>query len=195
MADLPTVTPDYFEILVVRELRKVGFDVTEVRIHRRAELPEPEPRGGFVLELQALLNRPSWRKHALISCRRQEASIPREVVESLQARLPEARADVALVFSTAPFAPDALAAGQETGIGLLRVVDGRSALDASGWGTGEGRSPDGHYPAWLPAYLAQVVDRDGNGQARVRLLEAGRADLIVNQWQGPPGPPHPPPTS
>jgi len=42
MADLPVVTTDYFEILVVRELRKVGFEVDAVRIHRRAELPEPE---------------------------------------------------------------------------------------------------------------------------------------------------------
>src|SRR3989442_1337333 len=78
MADLPVVTPDYFEILVVRELRKVGFEV-----------------------------------------------------------------------------------------------------GASGWG------PSGHYPAWLPAYLAQVVDRDSAGQVRSRLLEAGRADLILDQWQQP----------
>lgn len=187
MADLPTVTPDYFEILVVRELRKVGFDVTDVRIHRRSELPEPEPRGGFVLELLALLNRPSWQKRVLIACRRQQAPIPREVVESLRARLSEAHAEVALMFTTAQFAPEALAGRRETGIGLLRVVDGRSAFDASGWGTGEGRSPDGHYPAWLPAYLAQVVDRDDSGQVRARLLEAGRADLIADQWQSPDG--------
>ena len=185
MAGLPTVTPDYFEILVVRELRKVGFDVTEVRIHRRAELPEPEPRGGFVMEVLALLSRPSWQKRALIACRRQEAPILPDVVESLRARLPEANGEVALVFSTAQFAPEAMGAGRKAGIGLLRVVDGRSAFDASGWGTGEGRSPDGHYPAWLPAYLAQVVDRDSTGQVRARLLEAGRADLLLDQWQRP----------
>jgi len=187
MADLPTVTPDYFEILVVRELRKVGFEVTEVRIHRRAELPEPEPRGRFVLELLARLGRPAWQKWALIACRRQEAPIPRDVVESLKGRLPDAHAEVALVFSTAPFAPDALAAGGEAGIGLLRVVDGRTALDASGWGGGGG--PDEHYPPWLPAYLAQVVDRDGTGQVRTRLLEAGHTELIFDQWPGPEGPP------
>src|SRR5713101_1493150 len=193
MADLPTVTPDYFEILVLRELRKVGFDVTEVRIHRRAELPEPEPGGRFVLELLAQLSRPSWQKRALIACRRQEAPIPREVVESLRARLPDAHAEVALVFSTSPFMPDALAAAREAGIGLLSVVDGRSAFDVSGWGGGGGggRSPDGRYPAWLPAYLAQVIDRDSAGQVRARLLEAGRAELIVDQWQGPTDGPRP----
>jgi len=177
MADLPTVTPDYFEILVVRELRKVGFDVGAVRIHRRAELPEPEH--GFVLELLALLSRPPWTRQALIVCRRQEAPIARDVVDSLKGRLKDAAAEVALVFSTVEFAPGALTAGREAGVALLRVVDGHSVFDASGWG------PSGHYPAWLPAYLAQVVDRDSAGQVRSRLLEAGRADLILDQWQQP----------
>jgi len=45
MAELPDVTPDYFEILVVRELRKAGLEVTEPRVHRRTELAEPS--GGF----------------------------------------------------------------------------------------------------------------------------------------------------
>jgi hypothetical protein len=187
MADLPVVTPDYFEILVVRELRKVGFDVGAVRIHRRAELPEPER--GFVLELLVHLSRPPWRKLALIACRRQDAPIPREVVDSLKSRLGggagaaggaggDATAEVGLVFSTAEFAPDALAAGREAGVGLLRVVDGHTVFDSSGWG------PTGHYPAWLPAYLTQVVDRDGAGQRRSRLLEDGRAELILDQWPG-----------
>jgi hypothetical protein len=183
MADLPVVTPDYFEILVVRELRKVGFDVGAVRVHRRAELPEPER--GFVLELLLHLSRPPWRKLALIACRRQEAPVQREVVDSLKSRLGgeaggggDATAEVALVFSTAEFAPDALVAGREAGVGLLRVVDGHTVFDTSGWG------PTGHYPAWLPAYLTQVVDRDGAGQARSRLLEAGRAELILDQWPG-----------
>jgi len=174
MADLPAVTPDYFEILVVRELRKVGFDVGAVRIHRRAELPEPER--GFVLELLVQVSRPPWRKQALIACRRQ---ISRDVVDSLKSRLGDAAAEVALVFSTVEFAPDALTAGREAGVALLRVVDGHSVFDASGWG------PSGHYPAWLPAYLAQVVDRDSAGQVRSRLLEAGQAELILDQWQEP----------
>ena len=42
MPELPELTPEHFEILVVRELRKVGLDVAELRIHRRATLPEPE---------------------------------------------------------------------------------------------------------------------------------------------------------
>jgi restriction endonuclease len=174
MPDLPDVTPDYFRILVVRELRKAGFDVGEVRTHRRSELPEPEQ--GFVLELVVPLSRPgtAWGRRALVVCRRQAGAVDRDVVESTVARLTDAQAEVAIVFATADFSADALAAAQEGGVALLRVVDGRSAIDMSGWST------PGHYPAWLPAYLAQVVDRDVAGQPRARLLEAGRPDMILD---------------
>jgi restriction system protein len=171
MSDLPVVTPGYFQILVVRELRKIGFDVGEARIHRRSELPEPVP--GFVLELAMPLSwsGSSWR--SLVVCRRQSSIVGLDVIESVQARLPEVPADIALVFATADFATDAVVTAQEAGIPLFRVVDGRSAFDMSGWST------PGHYPAWLPAYLAQLVDRDISGQQRVRLLEAGGAELVA----------------
>ncbi len=48
MADPPALTPESFEILVVRELRKVGFQVSELRVHRRATLLEPERVQGDV---------------------------------------------------------------------------------------------------------------------------------------------------
>ena len=69
MAELPDVTPEYFEILVVRELRKAGLEVTEPRVHRRTELPEPER--GFLLELLVWLRRNAWQKRGLIACRPQ----------------------------------------------------------------------------------------------------------------------------
>lgn len=172
MSDLPAVTPDYFQILVVRELRKVGFDVGAARIHRRSELPEPEQ--GFVLELAAPLARAGTTWRALVVCRRQTGAVEPEVIESAKTRLPDVPADVAIVFATADFGSDALAAARESGVALLRVVDGRTAFDTSGWNN------PGHYPAWLPAYLAQLVDRDIAGQPRARLLEAGRAEMILD---------------
>ncbi len=96
------------------------------------------------------------------------------MIESAKRRLPEVPADVALVFATTDFDSDALAAARESGVALLRVVDGRTAYDTSGWNN------PGHYPAWLPAYLAQVVDRDIAGQPRARLLEAGLPDMILD---------------
>jgi len=168
---IPVLTPDSFEILVVRELRKAGFDVGAVRIHRRAELPEPEQ--GFLAELVIPLSWSGSTWRSLVVCRRQSGPLGRDVIESAKARLPEAGADVAFVFATADFTPEAIAAAPEGGVALFRVVDGRSVFEVQ-----SAESP-GHYPAWLPTYVAQFVDRDAAGQPRVRLLEPGRADTIL----------------
>ncbi len=173
MTDVPDLTPEYFEILTVRELRKVGLDVSELRLQRRATLPELER--GYLLELKGVVSRAPWRRHVLIGCRHQEAAVGRTAVESLKDHLREFGADAGILFATAPFEPDALAAAQESTIALLRVTDGRTAFDTSGWGA------PGHYPAWLPAYCAQVVVRDTAGGLRYQLLEQGQGDLILNQ--------------
>jgi hypothetical protein len=174
----PAVTPDYFEILAVRELRKAGLDVADTRVHRRTELPDPEG-GGFLLELRAWLSREAWSKRALIACRRQDGggAIGRAVVDDLTQRLVSAQAEVGLVFATAEFAPDALAVAEQGGVVLLRLVDARTAFDTGGWGE------PGHYPSWLPAHLVQLVDRDSTGQLRYRLLEAGGAALIIDRLE------------
>jgi len=175
MPELPEVTPDYFEILVVRELRKAGLEVTEPRVHRRTELPEPER--GFLLELFVWLRRNAWHKRALIACRRQLGVIGGDAIDAIASHVAETQADVGLLFATAAFAPDCLAAAAERGIALLQLVDAHTAFDTSGWGGGG----PGHYPAWLPAYLVQLVDRDAAGQARARLLEAGQANVLLER--------------
>lgn len=177
MGELPKVTPEYFQILVVRELRKAGFEVGDVRIHRRSELAEPER--GFVLELTAPLGHGggAWRKRALIACRRQENAVGRDVVEDVRARLAGAQAEVGILFATAGFHDEAVAAAQQAGIALLRVIDGRKAYDAGGYGT------PGHYPAWLPAHTVEVVDRDAGGQIRARLLEPGGASVVLAAFE------------
>jgi hypothetical protein len=177
MKELPVITPDYFQILAVRELRKVGFDVGAVRIHRRSELGEAER--GFVLELLVSLGNTRSTVQALVVCRQQAAAVGREVIDSVKARVPEVRADVGVVFATADFAPDALVAAHDAGVALLRVVDGRGVFRASGWGEGTGGAPD-HYPAWLPAHMAQLVDRDAGGRPRFRVLEAGRPEMMLD---------------
>jgi Restriction endonuclease len=172
MPELPELTPQHFEILVVRELRKVGLDVAELRIHRRATLPEPER--GYLVELKGVLSGAAWRPQALIACRRQDTPIARAAVESLRDHVKEAGAEAGLLFGAAEFDPDALRAAHDGDVALLRVTDGRSAFDTSGWG------PPGHYPAWLPAYCAQLVTRDPLGQPRYQLLEPGQGDRILN---------------
>jgi hypothetical protein len=175
MPELPELTPQHFEILVVRELRKVGLDVAELRIHRRATLPEPER--GYLLELKGVLGAATWRPQALIACLRQQAPIGRAAVESLRDHVKEAGAEAGLLFGAADFDPEALAAALDGDLGLLRVTDGRSAFDTSGWG------PPGHYPAWLPAYCAQLVTRDPLGQPRYHLLEPGQGDRILHSMK------------
>src|SRR6266516_912462 len=177
MLELPELTPEYFEILVVRELRKVGFEVSELRVHRRAMLPEPER--GYLLELKGRVSRAGWQRRVLIACRRQDAPIGRAQVESLWDHLKEAGVDAGILFGTADFEPDALAAARDSSVALLRVTDGRTAFDTSGWGT------PGHYPAWLPAYCAQAVTRDPLGQPRYELLESGQGGVIVERLRTP----------
>ena len=172
MPELLELTPQHFEILVVRELRKVGLDVAELRIHRRATLPEPER--GYLLELKGALGGATGRRQTLIACLRQQAPIGRAAVESLRDHVKETGAATGVLFGAADFAPEALAAALDGALTLLRVTDGRSAFDTSGWG-----SP-GHYPAWLPAYCAQLVTRDPLGQPRYQMLQPGQGDQILN---------------
>src|SRR6266581_5921390 len=121
MLELPQLTPEHFEILVVRELRKVGLLVSELRVHRRATLPEPER--GYLLELKGRVSRGSWHRRVLIACRRQDAAVGRAEVESLKDHVKEAGAEVGLLFGTASFDPDALRAARDAALALLRVTD------------------------------------------------------------------------
>src|SRR2546427_11655884 len=65
MPELPELTPENFEILVVRELRKVGLDVGELRVHRRATPPEPPL--GYLPELKRVVSRPPWPRRARVA--------------------------------------------------------------------------------------------------------------------------------
>lgn len=165
MGGPPDITPEYYQILVVRELRKAGLDVGEPRVQRRSELSEPQR--GFVLELLVSLSRSGWHKRALLACYRQDDPVVQEIVAGLPARVAAAKAEVGVVVATVEFDPGALAAAHQAGIILLQVVDGRKAYDLSGWTT------PGHYPAWLPAHGLQLIGRNADGTVGLRALEAG----------------------
>ena len=152
MLDLPELTPESFEILVVRELRKVGLLVSELRIHRCSTLPDPER--GYLLELKGVLGRGAEQRRTLIGCLRRQAAIGRGDIDAFKDHLKEAGVEAGILFGAAAFEPEALTAAQDAPLALLRVTDGRTAFDTSGWGT------PGHYPAWLPAYCAETVGRD-----------------------------------
>ena len=144
MAALPDVTPEYYQILVARELRKMGLELRDLRVRRRSELPEPHR--GFVLELVANVQRGDRSGRLLIACYRQDEPVAADIVAAVPERAKAAQADVALVITTSDYA------APRSDILLLRVVDARAAYDASGW------SAPGHYPAWLPAHVLQRLD-------------------------------------
>ena len=173
MLELPDLTPEHFEILVMRELRKVGLEISQLRIHRRTRLPEPDE--GYLLEVKGVVRGAGWERRVLIACRRQQRPIVAAEVELLKDHVKEADVEGGLLFGAADFDPDALTTAEDTALALLRVTDGRTAFDTSGWGT------PGHYPAWLPAYCAQSVTRDPLGQPRYELLESGKGGVIVER--------------
>ncbi|SRR6266487_313227 len=177
MLELPDLTPEHFEILVMRELRKVGLEISELRIHRRTMLPEPDE--GYLLEVKGVVRGAGWQRRVLIACRRQQRPIVAAEVALLKDHVKEADAEGGLLFGTADFEPGALTTAEDTALALLRVTDGRTAFDTSGWGT------PGHYPAWLPAYCAQSVTRDPLGQPRYELLESGQGGVIVERLRTP----------
>src|SRR5205809_2355927 len=177
MLELPDLTPEHFEILVMRELRQLVLQITEPRNDRSTMLPEHDE--GYLLEVKGVLRAAGWQRRVLIACRRQQRPIVAAEVELLKDHVKEADAEGGLLFGAADFEPDALTTAEDTALALLRVTDGRTAFDTSGWGT------PGHYPAWLPAYCAQAVDGDVFGQLRYQLLESGQGDVIVKQLEPP----------
>jgi Restriction endonuclease len=173
MADVPELSREHFEILAVRELRKAGLEVAVLRTHRRAMLPDPER--GYLVELVGVLRRGRWEERALIQCRCQERSIGAAAIEALSQHLLEAKLAAGILFGVPGFEPEALRSAEPGPIVLFRVVEGRTAFDTGGWGT------PGHYPAWLPAYCAQLVARDALGQPQYALLDGAQGDRIVSQ--------------
>src|SRR2546429_8755025 len=123
MLELPELTPESFEILVVRGLRKAGIQVSEHRIHRCSTHPDPER--GYLLELKGVLGRGPERRHTLIGCLRRQAPIGRSDIEAFKDHLQEAGVEAGVLFwgpgfsapglSPAPNTPPALPRGTARG--------------------------------------------------------------------------------
>src|SRR2546427_1719957 len=105
MLELPELTPESFEILAVRELRKVGLEVSQLRIHRRATLPEPER--GYLLELKGVISRAPWQRRVPIARPRPQAPPRRAAVEALRDHPTEEGGGAGLPFATAALQPAA----------------------------------------------------------------------------------------
>src|SRR2546429_7565143 len=103
MNPLPDLPPEHFEILVMRELRKIGLDVSELGTHRRSQLPEPER--GYLLELKGVVRGAGWQRRVPIAGRRQHHPIVAADVELLREHPQEANAEAGLPFGGPPLDP------------------------------------------------------------------------------------------
>ena len=174
MGDPRSLLPHEVEIFIVRELRKAGLEPTSVKVRDRTE---PKGSGGdYVVELSCGLRIADADRSVIIQCRNERAMTTPALVEALHAKLPVVKAHHAMMFSTAGFEPNAIRSARTLGIPVFTVADGKTAFARSPWGMA------GDPPAWVPEYMAELVDLDVVGQPRHELLAAGGAKRILDRF-------------
>ena len=174
MGDPRSLLPHEVEIFVVRELRKAGLEPKAVKVRERTRAADKS--GDYVVELGCSLRIGDADRDVLIECRNHRAPLDAGAVEKLHAKLPVAKAQHAMLFSTSGFEPDAVRTARTLGMPLLAVADGKSAFVRSPWGMA------GDPPAWVPEYMAELFDLDAAGQPRRDLLAAGGSKRILERF-------------
>jgi hypothetical protein len=172
--------PHEVEIFVVRELRKAGLEPTRVKVQDHTEPRKGD--GDYVVELDCGLRIGDADRSVLIQCRNERAVTTQALVEALHARLAAARVQHAMIFSTAGFEPNAIRTSRSLGIPLFTVADGKTAFARSPWGMA------GDPPAWVPEYMAELVELDVVGQPRHELVAGGASKRIVDRLAASPQP-------
>jgi hypothetical protein len=172
VGDPRSLLPHEVEIFVVRELRKAGLEPNAVKVRERTRAADKSD--DYVVELGCSLRIGDADRDVLIECRNHHAPLDAGVVEKLHAKLPLAKAQHAMLFSTSGFEPDAVRTARTLGMPLLAVADGKSAFIRSPWGMA------GDPPAWVPEYMAELIELDASGQLRRDLLAAGGSKRILD---------------
>jgi hypothetical protein len=172
LGDPRSLLPHEVEIFVVRELRKAGLEPAAMKVREQTRASG----GGddFMVELGCSLRIGETDRQVLIECRNEQAPVSAASVETLHAKLHDARAQHAMMFSTTGFEPDAVRSSRTLGMPLLTVADGKSAFARSPWGMA------GDPPAWVPEYMAELVELDGTGKPRHTLLASGGSKRILD---------------
>jgi len=195
MGDPRRVRPDELEIIVARELRKVGVALSTLAVLPR-NAATPMGDGEYSVEFGAVIDDGDDRRHALIECRNETAPIGMTAVQSLDARrrarpvddgparlldpprgtpmidAPHIEPQLAIMFSMSGYERDAVREAQSLGIALLAIADGPAAFRRSQWAVGA------QPPAWVPEYMAEVVDLDPTGAVRYQMLVSGTVKLF-----------------
>ena len=194
MGDPRRVRPDELEILVARELRKAGVTLSSLARTRNAV--SSKAAGEYSIEFGAVIGDGDARREALIECRNESAPVGATAVQALNARrsarpaddgparllvpptatsaveAPHAEPRLAIMFSMSGYELEAVREARSSGVVLLSIADGPAAFRRSQWAVGA------QPPAWVPEYMAELVDLDPAGAVRYRMLVSGKSVLI-----------------
>jgi restriction endonuclease len=174
LGDPRSLLPHEVEIFVMRELRKAGLEPSAMKVRGREHAPGKSE--GYMVELGCSLRVGDADRYVLIECRNERVPVGATALEALQAKVSQAKAQHAMMFSTTGFDPDAVRAARMLGMPLLTVADGKAAFARSPWGMA------GDPPAWVPEYMAELVWLDASGQPRVELIATGGSKRILDAF-------------
>ena len=208
MAHPRLVRADEVEILVARELRKAGVELTTQRLLARRELSAKDG-GEYVVELCAVTGDHPTGRDVLIEFRNQREAIPADALRAFAAKAvpPPLASDVGqasadepvrllpqrdqppatldprppalrVMFSTSGYEPAAVREAKTLGIALLNMADGAAAFRRSQWSMGE------QTPAWVPEYMAEVVDLGPGDTVRRELLMSRKSKPLLGLTGG-----------
>jgi hypothetical protein len=196
MGDPKRVRPDELEILVARELRKAGVTLSRLAVLTRNALSSKDP-GEYSVDLGAAIGDGDAVREALIECRNEAAPTGATAVQALDVRrrarpardgpvrllapptapstaeAPPTEPRLAIMFSMSGYEPQAVRDAGSLGIILLAIADGPAAFRRSQWAVGA------QPPAWVPEYMAELVDLDPAGAVRYRMLVSGTSTLAL----------------
>ncbi|HEX6309622.1 MAG TPA: restriction endonuclease [Longimicrobiales bacterium] len=149
MSDPRALSASGYEILVARELRRVGIE--PVGLRRRARGVRSGEHPEFAFDLLGQLEAYDRRWSALIGCSNRADAASAAEIDGLRARARDAKAASALLFVTSGFTDEAVRRAREQRVALLRIVDAHGALLA------RGLIQPGPLPAWVPELTVELV--------------------------------------
>ena len=178
------IRPDEVEIVVARELRKAGVPLSRVRVLARRALAAGD-ESEYAIDLAGTTSAEPTRRDVLVEFRNEARDVDVGVMNALGARTPPAQpADaprrlqpvdpvsptaeepLRVMVSTTGFDAAAVREAKSLGVLLLRVADGREAFLRSQWAMGD------QPPAWVPEYMAELVELGPTGDVRYQLIVA-----------------------
>ncbi|HUQ83738.1 MAG TPA: hypothetical protein VM076_21480 [Gemmatimonadaceae bacterium] len=185
MSDPHRIRPDEVEILVAREIRKLGVSLVRLHVTSRRALAADDDRG-YVVELAGRASSGETNRDVLVEFRNETALTAVNHVRALATRVAAPETDgpkrlqphpagtpgtpcpdpLRFVVSTSGFDLAALRAASALGVVPLRVADGRAAFLRSQWSMGD------QPPAWVPEYMTELGDVGPTGDARYQLVSA-----------------------